>query len=100
MGLAQLTKNRKLHFNFQYDEDHPTSISDNDIWAITEDKDGYIWVGTHGGGLNQLDPARKSFVRYKHDPENPNTPSCDPIYDLAIDRERQYLVDSGLSYWS
>ncbi len=90
-GVSQLSKERKLQFNFQHDESDLSSINDNDIWAITEDRNGYLWIATHGGGLNQLDPARKSFVRYKHDPKNSNTPSCNPLYDLSMDRERNVL---------
>ncbi len=32
-------------------------ISDTNVFSLFEDRYGYLWVGTWGGGLNRLDPA-------------------------------------------
>ncbi len=49
-----------------------TSISNNSIWALHEDADGDIWIGTFDG-LNRYNPATEKFKRYMHDPNNPNS---------------------------
>jgi ligand-binding sensor domain-containing protein/class 3 adenylate cyclase/predicted metal-dependent HD superfamily phosphohydrolase len=35
-------------------------INNNIILSIYEDKNGYLWLGTYGGGLNRFDPATGS----------------------------------------
>ncbi|MFH1195476.1 MAG: two-component regulator propeller domain-containing protein [bacterium] len=51
----------------------PNSISDNRVYTIYEDKQGYLWVGTFGGGLNRFDKKTNSFKRFLHDPNNPSS---------------------------
>jgi ligand-binding sensor domain-containing protein/two-component sensor histidine kinase len=43
----------------------PESISENNISAITEDKDGNIWIGTLSGFINIYDPLKNKFSKYK-----------------------------------
>jgi len=90
-GLTQLSKTRGSDIHYLHDNSDPTSISGNDIWAIDQDKHGDLWIATHGAGLNRFIPAKKTFIRYEHDPGNPNTPACDPLYDLVVDEKREVL---------
>ena len=39
--------------------------------AITEDRAGALWVGTHGAGLNRFDRRRGLWRRYLHDADDP-----------------------------
>lgn len=39
------------------------AISDNNVRAIVEDKDGLVWIGTQNG-LNCFDPATRVFHKY------------------------------------
>jgi hypothetical protein len=32
---------------------------------VCEDRDGILWVGTYGGGLNKFDPKTGRFEDYK-----------------------------------
>ncbi len=41
-----------------------SSISNNDVFSIYEDKNGILWVGTGGGGLNKFDRTSESFKMY------------------------------------
>jgi len=54
--------------NFCFEKNIDTTLTDNRVFSLTEDKDGYIWVGT-GNGLNKLDPESGKVIRYK-DGEN------------------------------
>ncbi len=40
------------------------SLSNNDVFSIYEDKNGVLWVGTGGGGLNKFDRTDESFRSY------------------------------------
>ena len=42
------------------------SLSDNGVGCVYQDRNGVLWVGTRGG-LNRLDPASGTFVRYYPD---------------------------------
>ena len=46
---------------YQQDNDNPYSISHSYINALYEDKLGYLWIGTDGGGLNRFDPVTEKF---------------------------------------
>jgi PAS domain S-box-containing protein len=89
-GLNRLNKSRDRFQSYLHSGD-PSSISDNDIWSIDQDRRGDLWIGTHGGGLNRFDSKQKKFARYVHDPNNPNSPSGNSIYDLVVDKKRDVL---------
>src|SRR5690349_14086837 len=58
-GYNFLTFKRDLH--------NTNSLSNNYITSLAEDKQGYLWIGTSEGGLNRLDPDRKTFKVYHAD---------------------------------
>jgi signal transduction histidine kinase/AraC-like DNA-binding protein len=57
-GLNFLSKNyldsNNKRFIQIFHDDHPTSLSYNDIICLFEDSGHTIWVGTYGGGINQF----------------------------------------------
>ncbi len=50
-------------YHFKYEKSNLSSLSNNDIIGIYEDRDGSIWIGTENG-LNKYDPIGKTFERY------------------------------------
>lgn len=52
--------------NYTYNHNDTTSLAANNINSICEDSLGYIWIGTHGAGLNRFDPVRKKFKRFNY----------------------------------
>ena len=46
--------------------DNPSSISNNYIRTVYEDRAGNLWVGTYGGGLNRFDSRSGTFTRFEH----------------------------------
>ena len=52
---------------YTHDVDNASSISYNNITAIFQAKDGNIWIGTQGGGLNHFNKAAERFMRYTWD---------------------------------
>jgi signal transduction histidine kinase/ligand-binding sensor domain-containing protein len=52
-------------------------------YAITQDLQGYIWFTSFSSGLVRFDG--REFKRYRHDPENPNSPASNMILSMAVD---------------
>ena len=48
---------------YKHDPKDADSLSDNTVWAILEDREGALWMGT-GAGLNRLDPKTDKFLHY------------------------------------
>ena len=53
--------------------DDPNSLNDNMVWALNQDQDGDIWIGTMVGGLNRFDRESGKWNQYIHDPDNPGS---------------------------
>ena len=49
-----------------YSSDEKNSISDNWIYKIYSDKDGYLWVGTYDEGLNKINIENNEITVYKN----------------------------------
>ena len=45
------------------------------ITVVFEDRQGYLWFGSIGGGLNRFDPQTESFTHILLDPDHPESPS-------------------------
>lgn len=73
---------------YKHDFADPTSISNNQIHTICETHHGHattLWVGTDNG-LNSFDNNKEQFIRYHHEPGNPNTLSSNTINAMIEDR--------------
>lgn len=68
-------------------EGQEKSLSHPVVYSILEDHTGNLWVGTNGGGLNKANPRRSNFVRFSHDPGDPQSLSAGKIN--AIHRDIQ-----------
>lgn len=55
---------------FLHDPANPQSISGDYIESILVAKDGTLWIGTWGAGLNHFDQKTGKFVRYYHGRHN------------------------------
>lgn len=56
--------------NFKHDPGEKNSLAGNVVRVISEDSDGRIWIGTHGGlSLLNREDEGFSFKNYTYDPE-------------------------------
>ena len=53
---------------------------------MVEDRAGFLWFGTWGGGLNRFDRRTGRFKAYRHDPADAASLSHDYVLSLLIDR--------------
>lgn len=73
----KLIQNPDAYTSYKMNPNQLNSLSSNDIKTIFQDREGVIWIGTAGGGLNKYVKATKknpehfqSFVINKGMPEN------------------------------
>ncbi|MCB0211424.1 MAG: response regulator [Anaerolineae bacterium] len=58
-------QNEPPHFiRYQHDENNPRSLASTTVYDVMEDSQGRLWVGTWGGGLQQLDRTSDAFTSY------------------------------------
>ncbi|MBI5662513.1 MAG: hypothetical protein HZC46_10245 [Ignavibacterium album] len=61
------------------------SLSNNTVMYFDEDKEGNIWIGTLGGGLDKFNSQTNSFTNFKSDPLNLNSLADNDILSLCVD---------------
>ncbi|RLD78556.1 MAG: hypothetical protein DRJ10_10130, partial [Bacteroidetes bacterium] len=73
-----------------------TSLSNNFIRQIYQDKDENIWLCTYDGGLNRFtgDITKKifKFKNYRHQNNNPNSISADRVYCIRQVDNYEYWI--------
>lgn|GEM_PF-858546 len=82
--------------HYTHDENNPDSLSHNFIQTIVEDREGAIWIGTVGGGLNRFDRKTGTFTHYKNKPDNPESLSLDYVTGILEDHSGTLWI--GTSY--
>ena len=82
----------QFHIFYSKEKLDSTSISNTWINWIAEDKDGYLWIGTSGGGLNRYDPKTELFEHYMNDPKDPKTLGNDRVLTVFIDSDNTVWV--------
>lgn len=64
------------------------SLSSNFIRVLHLDRQGFLWIGTHDGGLNQFDPQTTHFTHHRSNPDNLNSLSNDSVLSIHESRNR------------
>ncbi len=64
-----------------------TSLSNNDVSYVYEDRDGQFWLSTWGGGVNAFDPKSERFVRYQHRVGDTTSLADDRVQHIFEDRQ-------------
>jgi len=57
----------------------------NTICRIVQDKKGYIWIGTGGGGLCKFDG--RTFTNYSYDKNKPGSIGGNTVFTLLVDNK-------------
>jgi serine phosphatase RsbU (regulator of sigma subunit)/ligand-binding sensor domain-containing protein len=59
-GIDRYDKSSNTTTNYRYDPKDPSSLSNNNVRYIHEDKNGILWIATDAG-LNRFDPTTEKF---------------------------------------
>ncbi len=89
-GIAHINHATGAIITLRHDPGHSASLSSDDVRTLAFDRDGVLWVGTYGGGLNRV--ARS----HGHRPVRPIR------FDMGVDGGRHvfaFLQDSRGTYW-
>ncbi len=57
----------------------------NTITSITEDKEGFLWIGTWGSGLIKFDRKNETGKHFSYDKDDPTSISSNRILDILPD---------------
>jgi two-component sensor histidine kinase/ligand-binding sensor domain-containing protein len=100
-GLNRFDREKEKFIHYKHDPGKPNSLSNNYIRTIFEDRSGILWIGTIEGGLNKLvsgagEGSRPAFIRYAHDPNDPDSLSNNRVYTVYEDRsDRLWIGTAG-----
>ena len=80
----------RIFANFRHQSSEEGSLSHNVVRAFAEGKDGVLWIGTYGGGINRLAPTsgrtdRLRFDHFRHDPADQNSLGENLVQALHVD---------------
>jgi PAS domain S-box-containing protein len=90
-GLSHYDPRTDSFTNYANDPNRPASLSENKVVSLLLDSNGNaLWIGTWGGGLNQLDlkdpfhkdPQLATFTSYHHKPDDPTSISEDSVWSI------------------
>lgn len=84
-GLSNLERNTVKFHQIDRDVNNVNGLNDDVVWALHEDENSVLWIGTYNGGLNKFDRKTGRFTYYRFDPTNPNSISDNHIRSIADD---------------
>ncbi len=70
------------------------SISNNSVTGITQDKQGYFWLGTRAG-LDRFDPESKTFTRYQTISNDNESLVGNRVFDIYEDGDFLWVATDG-----
>ena len=84
----------------QHDPSDVRGLGHNSIWALVEDADRDVWIGS-ADGLHRYDPRRQQFAHFRHRPRDPESLSHDWVRGFSEDRAGRLWVAThrGLNLW-
>ena len=88
-GLDRYDGYTFVHYRHDDTDDH--SLSGNVVTALYTTREGTVWVGSRGEGVNRLNARQQQFDRFQHDPADPHS--------LANDSPHMFLEDSRGVLW-
>ena len=93
LSVLDRKTNALTNYSFQ-DLEAPTSALTG-IMAITEDRNGTLWLATNGAGLFKLDREHRRLVRYRNNPADPTSLPDRDVENLFVDREGSIWAGLG-----
>jgi signal transduction histidine kinase/ligand-binding sensor domain-containing protein/AraC-like DNA-binding protein/ActR/RegA family two-component response regulator len=60
-GLSIFDKQQNSFVTYRHDSADPTSINDDSVWSLFEDRSKNVWIGTYAGGINIYYPGNSNF---------------------------------------
>jgi ligand-binding sensor domain-containing protein len=94
-GLFLYNRNDDTYKTFKQIENDPTSLSDNFVYYVYEDKNNVLWVCT-SVGLNRMDDKKSGkFRRFMNDPGNSNSLAGNIVYHCFEDSKGRFWIGTS-----
>src|SRR5260370_35384098 len=86
-GLAVLDRKTNTLTHYPFHEQAPSTTGLTTIMTMLEDRNGTLWLATHGSGLLKFDRDGRAFIRYANNPADPDSLPQNNVHTLLLDRE-------------
>jgi two-component system sensor histidine kinase ChiS len=94
-GLFLFNRENNSYKNFTQKDGDPSSISDNFVYYVYEDRRKNVWVCT-SVGLNLIeDKVNGRFRRFLHDAGNPNSLGNNTVYHCYEDSKNRFWIGTA-----
>lgn len=100
-GVYHYSKEKKLIASFLHDPSNQNSIADNRTTSIGQDKNGNIWIGTYGKGVDVLNSKTNTFIHFIHQENNSKSLTGNLVWNIYTDRQKNMwiITNSGLALY-
>jgi len=92
-GVNKYSTYQKPFYSLHNHPDDQNSLSNNTINSILNDGN-VLWVGTAGGGLNQVDQNTGKIEHYTQSSQKPDGICSNYISSICLDKDKQLWVSS------
>jgi signal transduction histidine kinase/ligand-binding sensor domain-containing protein/CheY-like chemotaxis protein/AraC-like DNA-binding protein len=75
------------HVAYKHDPEDERSLASNYVECVYVSKNGTLWAGTFGNGLDRFDPHSKTFTHFTHEPDNPASLADNIVTSILEDRQ-------------
>jgi ligand-binding sensor domain-containing protein len=87
-------KSNKLRY-YSFHGPNSTSTALTGVTAMLEDQNGNLWLSTRGAGLLRFDRDHQTFIRYRNNPNDPDSLPQNNVESLFADREGSIWAGLG-----
>ena len=94
-ALAVFDRKTNTLTHYAFPERKPPGTAVTGVTAMLEDRDGALWLATHGAGLLKFDREHGRFIRYRNHPADPDSLPQNNIDTLFADREGSIWAGPG-----
>ncbi len=97
-GATSFDPESGVFTRYESGADDPQSLLPGAMSVVTEDNEGYIWLGGEQG-LNRIDRKTGKVKRFVNDPKDPRSLSSDQVRALTVDKGGVLWIGTG-SAWN
>ncbi len=80
---------------YRHDINDTTTLADNFIRCVFEDKEGRLWVGTAGHGLDLFDRTTETFIHFTHNDKDSTSLPSDNIGRIGQREDGLLLISTS-----
>ncbi len=102
-GLCKLSSEKDKFTVFKYERQISHGLSNASVWAIINDIQGTLWIGTYFGGIDLYNPKYSIFNYYGSYSNTPNSLSSPVVGRIIGDKNENLWIGTdggGLNFYN